>query len=97
MLGNERHGLEPGVLARCDAVVQLPCRGVKNSMNVAVSAGMCGYEVVRQWSASAAAAGTCTSSASEVPVSPVLAGEARGVGLIGGLELVANTTETGKT
>lgn len=49
VLGNERHGLTPEVLARCDAVVQLPCRGVKNSMNVAVSAGMCGYEVARQW------------------------------------------------
>ena len=35
----------------CDAVVQLPCRGVKNSMNVAVSAGMCGYEIARQWTA----------------------------------------------
>jgi len=98
VLGNERHGLEPGVLARCDAVVQLPCRGVKNSMNVAVSAGMCGYEVARQWSAAAAAAagveaGTSSSASSDVPVLSVIAGEARGVGL----ELVANTTDAGKT
>ena len=49
LLGNERHGLSPEMLSLCDAVVQLPCRGVKNSMNVAVSAGMCGHEIVRQW------------------------------------------------
>ena len=53
VLGNERHGLSDEVLALCDAVVQLPCRGVKNSMNVAVSAGMCGYEIARQWTAEA--------------------------------------------
>ena len=49
VLGNERHGLAADVLALCDAVVQLPCRGIKNSLNVGVSAGMVGYEVTRQW------------------------------------------------
>ena len=49
VLGNERHGLSEEVLSMCDAVVRLPTRGVKNSMNVAVSCGMCGYEIARQW------------------------------------------------
>ena len=34
---------------RCDGVVRLPCRGVKNSMNVGVAVGMCGYEITTQW------------------------------------------------
>ena len=55
LLGNERHGLSDELLKACDAVVRLPCRGVKNSMNVAVSAGMCGYEIARQWAEKAAA------------------------------------------
>ena len=37
------------LLALCDAVVQLPCRGVKNSLNVGVALGMCGHEILRQW------------------------------------------------
>ena len=49
LLGNERHGCSPELLAKCDGVVQLPCRGVKNSMNVGVALGMCGYEIMRQW------------------------------------------------
>jgi tRNA G18 (ribose-2'-O)-methylase SpoU len=49
VLGNERHGVAPELLARCDAVVRLPCRGVKNSLNVAVALGMCAHEIARQW------------------------------------------------
>jgi len=49
LLGNERHGVSPELLAKCDAVVRLPCRGVKNSLNVAVALGMCAHEVARQW------------------------------------------------
>jgi len=49
LLGNERHGLAPELLARCDAVVRLPCRGLKNSLNVAVALGMCAHEAARQW------------------------------------------------
>ena len=46
----QRHGCPPELIAKCDAVVRLPCRGVKNSMNVGVAFGMCGYEIARQWS-----------------------------------------------
>jgi len=49
LLGNERHGVAPELLARCDAVVRLPCRGSKNSLNVAVALGMCAHEIARQW------------------------------------------------
>ena len=49
LLGNERHGIEVDLLKRCDAIVRIPCYGVKNSLNVGVAFGICGYEVVRQW------------------------------------------------
>jgi len=49
VLGNERHGLGPDVLAACAGTVQLPCVGVKNSMNVGVAFGMCAHEIARQW------------------------------------------------
>ncbi|KAL6064475.1 TrmH family RNA methyltransferase [Balamuthia mandrillaris] len=49
ILGNERHGIESDLLAMCDAVVSIPCRGVKNSLNVGVAFGICGYEILRQW------------------------------------------------
>jgi tRNA G18 (ribose-2'-O)-methylase SpoU len=58
VLGNEYHGLGPDVLAACAGTVQLPCVGVKNSMNVGVAFGMCAYEMLRQWEARDAAAGS---------------------------------------
>ena len=53
LLGNERHGLDAGLLKKCDAVVRLPALGVKNSMNVGVALGMTGHEILRQWRAKA--------------------------------------------
>jgi len=43
--------LMPLVDAPCNKnrIVQLPCTGVKNSLNVAVAFGMCSYEIARQW------------------------------------------------
>lgn len=49
VLGNERHGVAPELLRECDTVVRLPCRGFKNSLNVAVSLAMTVYEAARQW------------------------------------------------
>ena len=57
VLGNERHGLPPALLAACDGVVRLPCRGVKNSLNVGVALGMCGHEILRQWLSTGAVEG----------------------------------------
>ncbi|KAJ1626322.1 Alpha/beta knot methyltransferase [Pavlovales sp. CCMP2436] len=57
VLGNERHGVGPDLLAACVATVQLPCVGVKNSMNVGVAFGMCAHEMLRQWAANERSAG----------------------------------------
>lgn len=40
VVGHESHGVSAEVLAVCDAVVELPMRGVNSSMNVLVSAAM---------------------------------------------------------
>ena len=56
VLGNERHGISPQLLAHCDAIVRLPSNGLKNSLNVGVALGMCGYEIYRQWSGGAVGA-----------------------------------------
>ncbi len=49
LFGNERYGFESDLLQRCDAVIEIPCWGRKNSLNVAVSAGIAVHELRRQW------------------------------------------------
>ncbi|HYX32117.1 MAG TPA: RNA methyltransferase [Oligoflexus sp.] len=49
LLGNERYGFESDLLKTCDAVIEIPCWGRKNSLNVAVTAGIAVHEVRRQW------------------------------------------------
>lgn len=49
VLGNERFGLEAEILELCDEVRELPLKGVKNSLNVAVFAGIAVHEWSRQW------------------------------------------------
>ncbi len=43
VLGNERAGVDPELLARCDRVVALPMRGTKASLNVSVAFGAAVY------------------------------------------------------
>ncbi len=43
VVGNERAGVDPALLARCDRVVALPMRGGKASLNVAVAFGAAVY------------------------------------------------------
>jgi tRNA G18 (ribose-2'-O)-methylase SpoU len=43
VVGNERAGIDPGVLAHCDIVVSLPMDGTKRSLNVAVAFGIVAY------------------------------------------------------
>ena len=43
VLGNEPRGLEERDLALCDSAVEIPMRGSKKSLNVAVAAGVVGY------------------------------------------------------
>jgi tRNA G18 (ribose-2'-O)-methylase SpoU len=40
LLGNEVRGLSPGLLRACDAVAEIPMHGRKESLNVAVAAGI---------------------------------------------------------
>ncbi|MBC7660474.1 MAG: RNA methyltransferase [Chitinophagaceae bacterium] len=48
VFGNERFGIEAHILELCDAVLEIPCQGRKNSLNVAVSLGVAAYEWRRQ-------------------------------------------------
>lgn len=43
ILGSETDGLSADILAACDAVLEIPMRGTKNSLNVSVAAGISLY------------------------------------------------------
>lgn len=45
ILGNEPVGMEREVLDACDAIIEIPMRGKKNSLNVAVAFGVAGYSI----------------------------------------------------
>ena len=47
LLGNERHGLSARLLQCADQIWELPSFGVKNSINVAVAAGIATFEARR--------------------------------------------------
>ncbi|MBX7259823.1 MAG: RNA methyltransferase [Candidatus Hydrogenedentes bacterium] len=51
VFGNEVWGIKPETLALCDAVVNIPMRGHKNTINVATAFGVVLYEVLRRWGA----------------------------------------------
>jgi 23S rRNA (guanosine2251-2'-O)-methyltransferase len=51
IFGNEVTGVAPEVLARADAVADIPMMGHKNSINVATAFGVVLYEVLRRWGA----------------------------------------------
>lgn len=48
LLGNENRGVSPEALAQADAVLHIPMRGMVQSVNVTVAAGMILYEAQRQ-------------------------------------------------
>jgi len=48
VLGNEALGVSETALKMCDAVVEIPVFGYKNSINVATAAGIVLYELLRQ-------------------------------------------------
>lgn len=45
ILGNEVRGINKKILIQCDEIIEIPMRGKKNSLNVAVAAGVAGYEI----------------------------------------------------
>jgi tRNA G18 (ribose-2'-O)-methylase SpoU len=46
ILGNEVEGVSDETLEKCDAVVSIPMRGMKESLNVSVAAGIAMYEIL---------------------------------------------------
>ena len=46
VVGNEVTGVDPGILALCDASLAIPMRGAKRSLNVATAFGVAAYAVV---------------------------------------------------
>lgn len=51
VFGHEVEGISPPLLAQCEAAVEVPMYGVKESLNVAVCAGAVLFEARRQWEA----------------------------------------------
>lgn len=47
ILGNEVEGIVKSVLKKCDAIVSIPMRGKKESLNVSVAAGIAMYEILK--------------------------------------------------
>ena len=43
LLGEEVHGIEPDLLARCDHILEIPMQGQKESFNVSVATGIALY------------------------------------------------------
>jgi len=51
ILGNEVSGVDTEIMDMLDLVVEIPMFGAKNSLNIAASAPVVMYEVLRQWKA----------------------------------------------
>ena len=49
VVGHEVRGVQPGILALADQVVEIPMAGIKKSLNVAVSFGVLAFAVRNQW------------------------------------------------
>lgn len=45
IVGNEVRGIDAKILKQCDAVIEIPMRGGKNSLNVSVAAGIALYQI----------------------------------------------------
>ena len=48
MVGNEVRGLTPALLKRCDAILEIPMRGEKESLNVSVAFGIVAFHLAHQ-------------------------------------------------
>lgn len=47
VLGAEVEGISPALLKKCDTIIEIPMRGKKESLNVAVSFGIAAYELTK--------------------------------------------------
>ena len=48
IVGNEPKGVDKRILKKCDKIIEIPMRGQKKSLNVAVSVGAAGYEIKQE-------------------------------------------------
>ncbi|MBP9856140.1 MAG: RNA methyltransferase [Candidatus Pacebacteria bacterium] len=46
IVGNEVGGVEPEILNLCDQIIEIPMRGTKESLNVAVATGIIAYKLL---------------------------------------------------
>lgn len=46
IFGNEVRGISPAVLKKCDKILEIPMRGKKESLNVAVSFGIVSFQLI---------------------------------------------------
>jgi 23S rRNA (guanosine2251-2'-O)-methyltransferase len=46
ILGTETTGVSPSLLKQCDIVAEIPMRGMKESLNVSVAAGIVLYRIL---------------------------------------------------
>jgi len=49
VLGNEEIGVDSSVMEVADGVIEIPCFGRKNSLNVCSAASIVIFEALRQW------------------------------------------------
>ena len=49
ILGNEVNGVSERLLKRVDIHLEIPMKGIKQSLNVSVAAGIVGFEIARQF------------------------------------------------
>ncbi|MEK9174257.1 MAG: TrmH family RNA methyltransferase, partial [Patescibacteria group bacterium] len=47
IVGNEVEGINEVILAQCDAILEIPMHGSKNSLNVSVATGIALYELTK--------------------------------------------------
>lgn len=47
IVGNEVRGVSPALLKKCDAVLEIPMRGKKESLNVSVAAGIVLFQLLQ--------------------------------------------------
>ncbi|MDP3957000.1 MAG: RNA methyltransferase [bacterium] len=45
IVGNEIRGVDAKILKQCDAIIEIPMRGKKNSLNVSVAGGIALYQI----------------------------------------------------
>lgn len=45
IIGSEPRGINVRILEKCDEIIEIPMRGIKNSLNVSVALGIAGYQL----------------------------------------------------